>query len=104
MIRDDPHLDPTDIAACLAANYGLDVTTVTFLPLGFDLDAAVYDLLARGGDRYFLKLRTRRDSRAYPVTDPRPSRGPRPRRRRCPGCRRPASDPLIGAHVPPRPP
>ena len=42
---DDPGLDPSEIMASLAAQYELRVVAVTFLPLGFDPDAAVYEAL-----------------------------------------------------------
>ena len=54
---DDPGLDPSTIMAALKAHYALRVVSVTFLPLGFDPGAAVYDVLATGGTRYFLKVR-----------------------------------------------
>ena len=54
---DDPGLDPSAIMAALKAHYALRVVSVTFLPLGFDPGAAVYDVLATGGTRYFLKVR-----------------------------------------------
>ena len=40
--RDDPGLDLDTIAACLDVQYGPRVSSVTFLPLGYDLNAAVY--------------------------------------------------------------
>jgi len=55
--RDDPGLDLDTIAACLEAQYDLRVSTVTFLPLGYDLNAAVYKVVAADGTDYFLKVR-----------------------------------------------
>ena len=69
MTRNDPNLDSANLSACLRDYYGVDPAEITFLPLGFDLDAAVYDVRAEDGSRYFLKLRVRRDGRAAPVSD-----------------------------------
>jgi len=52
-----PALDDERITACLAAEYGLDVTDLDFLPLGADMNTAVYRAAARGGAAYFVKLR-----------------------------------------------
>ena len=57
VMRDDPGLDLGAIAACLEAEYGLRVTAIVFLPLGYDLDAAAYKVVAEGGRSYFLKIR-----------------------------------------------
>ena len=56
-MREDPGLDRERIAACLAASYGLDVDVITYLPIGFDLDAAVYRVVAGDGTIFFLKVR-----------------------------------------------
>jgi spectinomycin phosphotransferase len=55
-----PDLSPDVIAAYVRDAYSVDVTKVTFLPIGADADAAVYRL--DGGDEtaYFLKLRRAR--------------------------------------------
>jgi spectinomycin phosphotransferase len=55
--RDDPGLDLDSIIACLNAHYNLRVRSVTFLPLGYDLNAAVYQVMAGVGAAYFLKVR-----------------------------------------------
>jgi spectinomycin phosphotransferase len=55
--RDDPGLDLDTIASCLHAEYALRVTSVTFLPIGYDLNAAVYKVTAEDGAAYFLKIR-----------------------------------------------
>jgi spectinomycin phosphotransferase len=55
--RDDPGLDLNPIAACLDAKYDLRVSSITFLPLGYDLNAAIYKVIAKGGTAYFLKIR-----------------------------------------------
>lgn len=57
MIRDEPSIDPGTIITCLADSYGIDVASLTFLPLGYDLNAAIYRVDARTGERYFLKIR-----------------------------------------------
>ena len=56
-MRDDPGLDLDAITACLDAQFDLRVSSVTFLPLGYDLNAAVYEVLADDGTVYFLKVR-----------------------------------------------
>ena len=55
--RDDPGLDLDTIAACLDAQYDLCVSAITFLPLGYDLNAAVYKVIADDRSAYFLKVR-----------------------------------------------
>src|SRR5918998_6635821 len=57
LMRDDPGLDLDTIAACLDAEYGLRVSAITFLPLGYDHNAAVYKVIAEDGRAYFLKVR-----------------------------------------------
>ncbi len=57
-MRDDPGLDVSKIAACLRANYGLRVASITFLPIGYDLNATVYEVVAGDGASYFLKIRS----------------------------------------------
>jgi spectinomycin phosphotransferase len=56
-MRDDPGLNLDAIAACLDAKYDLRVSAITFLPLGYDLNAAVYKVIAEDGTAYFLKVR-----------------------------------------------
>ena len=55
-----PDLSSDVIAAYVRDAYGLDVTQVTFLPIGADADAAVYRLDSADGAAYFLKLRRAR--------------------------------------------
>lgn len=45
------------IIDCLKTDYGLDVATLTFLPLGADMDALVYKAQAHHGSSYFVKLK-----------------------------------------------
>jgi spectinomycin phosphotransferase len=55
--REDPGLDVGAIVACLRTHYDLDVASVRFLPLGFDLHAFVYEVVSDRGDSWFLKVR-----------------------------------------------
>ena len=48
---------PRKRCACIQSAYGLTVSQVSFLPLGADLNAAVYRALAQDGQAYFLKLK-----------------------------------------------
>lgn len=52
-----PALAPETIFATMRAAYGLDVRQATFLPLGADINAAVYRIDAEDGATYFLKLK-----------------------------------------------
>ena len=52
-----PNLQDEKIIACLQNEYGLRVVRVAFLPLGADLNAAVYRIVADNETSYFLKLR-----------------------------------------------
>jgi len=52
-----PDLAEDKIAACVQANYGLPVRELAFLPLGADVNTAVYHLLTPDATPYFLKLR-----------------------------------------------
>jgi len=56
-MRDDPNIDTAKIVDTLEAEYGLRVATVRFLPIGYDLNAAVYEVVTEDGGRYFLKVR-----------------------------------------------
>ncbi len=53
---DKPRLDDDKIIACLRTSYGLAVTDLEFLALGYDKDAGVYRIQANG-DTYFLKVK-----------------------------------------------
>lgn len=55
-MRENPGLDLGKIAACLEAQYGLRVATIAFLPVGYDLSAAVYEVATDDGTPYFLKI------------------------------------------------
>jgi spectinomycin phosphotransferase len=56
-LRDDPGLDAGLISRCLHANYGLDATGVSYLPIGHDMNAFVFKVAAADGSDYFLKVR-----------------------------------------------
>jgi spectinomycin phosphotransferase len=47
------------LLAALRAGYGLEIASLTFLPLGYDASAWVYRAQAAGGATFFLKVRTR---------------------------------------------
>lgn len=52
-----PDLPDEKIIACLQAEYGLAVVQVTFLPLGADINTAVYRAISDNQETYFVKLR-----------------------------------------------
>jgi spectinomycin phosphotransferase len=52
-----PEISDELIASCAHAEYGLEVSKVSFLPLGYDVNTAVYRVEDRSGNAYFLKLR-----------------------------------------------
>src|SRR3990172_9193385 len=52
-----PDLHDEKIIACLQDEYGLPVVQVAFLPLGADLNTAVYRAVADDETPYFVKLR-----------------------------------------------
>lgn len=45
------------IIDCLNADYGITVATLTFIPLGADMDAAVYKAQTHDQSSYFIKLK-----------------------------------------------
>ncbi|HTP09396.1 MAG TPA: phosphotransferase [Anaerolineae bacterium] len=53
-----PDFPDENIITCLRSEYGLRVAAITFLPLGADLNTAVYRVTADDGTAYFLKLRS----------------------------------------------
>ena len=53
-----PDLKDEEIIACLRDAYGIDVATISFLPLGADFNTAVYRVTVHNGEDYFLKLRS----------------------------------------------
>jgi spectinomycin phosphotransferase len=56
MLREQPSLSEAVIARCVKRAYGLMADAVTFLPIGYDPDAAVYRIHAHDQRAYFLKL------------------------------------------------
>ncbi|MBK9604309.1 MAG: aminoglycoside phosphotransferase family protein [Anaerolineales bacterium] len=52
-----PDLQDEKIAACLKENHGLVVSQIEFLPLGADMNTAVYRVVADDEKPYFVKLR-----------------------------------------------
>ena len=52
-----PDIQDARIIACLQDDYGVRVVQLAFLPLGADLNTAVYCVAADDGTPYFLKLR-----------------------------------------------
>jgi len=53
-----PELENEKIIRCLWDDFGLSVKEITFLPLGADLNTAVYRVASNDGKDYFLKLRS----------------------------------------------
>jgi spectinomycin phosphotransferase len=53
-----PDLPDEKIVACLQEAYGLDVATISFLPIGADFKTAIYQVTAHKRAEYFLKLRS----------------------------------------------
>lgn len=52
-----PSLSEQRIIDCLNTNYRIKVTTLTFLPLGADINASVYKAVAHDQSSYFVKLK-----------------------------------------------
>ncbi|MCS5711982.1 phosphotransferase [Candidatus Berkiella aquae] len=52
-----PDIQDEEIIHCLQNEYGLKVEEISFLPLGADLNTAVYRIIANDKMSYFLKLR-----------------------------------------------
>jgi spectinomycin phosphotransferase len=52
-----PALSAETIIACLCESYGLRIRQVTFLPIGADVNSAVYRVDAEDGMPYFLKVK-----------------------------------------------
>jgi spectinomycin phosphotransferase len=53
-----PRLNDEEIIHCLQDDFGLTANKINFLPLGADLNTAVYRVTAKEGKDYFLKLRS----------------------------------------------
>jgi spectinomycin phosphotransferase len=52
-----PDIQEEKIIACIQAEYGLQIGQFDFLPLGADINTAVYRAVSLGGTAYFIKLR-----------------------------------------------
>jgi spectinomycin phosphotransferase len=53
-----PNLHDAELIACLREAYGLNIVRVAFLPLGADVNTAVYRATADDSTDYFVKLRS----------------------------------------------
>lgn len=53
-----PELKDEQIIRCLRDDYGVSAEEISFLPLGADLNTAVYRVVTSDGTDYFLKLRS----------------------------------------------
>src|SRR5262245_49174960 len=56
-MREKPNISDELIISRLQDEYGLQVTSLTFLPIGADMGSAVYRTVVDDGTAYFLKLR-----------------------------------------------
>ena len=56
MIEKQP-LSDQRIIDCLNIDYGIEVATLTFLPLGADMNASVYKAETQDQSSYFVKLK-----------------------------------------------
>lgn len=52
-----PHIEDQQIIGCLQVAYGISITDLAFLPLGADVNTAVYRAIADDSALYFVKLR-----------------------------------------------
>lgn len=57
MPLDKPNLNDEQIAIALQESYGVNITQIEFLPLGYDFDAGVYRVRDDNAQDYFLKIR-----------------------------------------------
>lgn len=57
-MREDPELNLAVIAKTLKAQYDLDAASINYLPIGYDLNAFVYEVTSTEGSSYFLKIRS----------------------------------------------
>lgn len=53
-----PDIQDSQISDCLRDAYGLNVIDINFLPLGADVNTAVFRAVTDGGAAYFVKLRS----------------------------------------------
>jgi spectinomycin phosphotransferase len=57
-VLEKPDLPDDELRDCLQVAYGLALRELTFLPLGADVNTAVYRAVATDGTPYFVKLRS----------------------------------------------
>ena len=57
MIEERSPLETEKLISSLETAYGIDIHSIEFLPLGYDLNAAVYRVSTRDGLSYFLKVK-----------------------------------------------
>src|SRR5690349_3580280 len=53
-----PSISDEKIIACIQEAYGLSILEIAFLPLGADVNTAVYQATSNDGISYFVKLRS----------------------------------------------
>lgn len=56
-MRDYPNISTEAISERLRAEYSLEAANIRFLPIGYDLNAAVYEAICSQGETYFVKAR-----------------------------------------------
>jgi len=56
-VLEPPDIQNLSISHCLNTVYGLSIAEINFLPIGADMDTAVYRAIADAGQGYFVKLR-----------------------------------------------
>ncbi len=56
-MRQKPNLIDDTLIACLRSQYDLDIVSVRYLPVGYDLNAFVYEAMASDETSYFVKVR-----------------------------------------------
>ncbi len=56
-MKEKPPLSEKRIIDCLKTDYGIDVSSLTFLPWGADINASVYQVQTKDLSSYFIKLK-----------------------------------------------
>lgn len=56
-MRQKPVISEEKIAACLRSHYGLQIVEVRYLPIGYDMNAYVFQAISLEGKAYFVKIR-----------------------------------------------
>jgi len=56
-LKEKPSVPDSLIVGCLNADYGIEVASLTFLPIGADINASIYKAQARDRTSYFVKLK-----------------------------------------------